>query len=88
MVFLSADWIENFRISHETSNYLCQQLRPVIEKQNTRLHCLLSVEKHCDSIVLNIDLVPAYMIVHEMCKAIVEVLLKLYIIFPEGERIS
>ena len=101
--FSSADWIENFRISHETFNYLCQRLRPVIKKLNTRLCCSLSVEKHVrvtlwylatpmefHSIghLFGIAHCTACVIVHEMCKAIVEVLMKLYVVFAEGERVN
>lgn len=101
--FSPADWIENFRISHETFNYLCQQLRPVIEKLNTRLRCSLSVEKRVGVTLwylatpmefrsiehlFGIARCTACVIVHDTCKAIVEVLMKLYIVFPEGERIS
>ena len=39
------DWMENFRMSRETFQYLCNQLRPVITKQNTRLRRPVSTER-------------------------------------------
>ena len=38
------DWMENFRMSRETYQYLCDQLRPLIKKQSTRLRRPVSTE--------------------------------------------
>ena len=101
--FSAADWIENFRVSQETFTYLCQQLQPAIEKQNTQLRNSLSVEKRVGVTLwylatpmefrsighlFGIARCTACVIVHETCAAIVDVLLKLYIIFPERERVT
>ena len=43
--FKSRDWIENFRMSRDTFHYLCEQLRPHIEKQNTHLRKCISTER-------------------------------------------
>ena len=37
-------WMENFRMSRETFQYLCQQLRLIVEKQNARLRQCVSTE--------------------------------------------
>ena len=99
--FSAADWIENFKISQETFNFLCQQLRPALEKQNTQLRSSLSVEKrlgvtlwylatsmefHSIGHLFGIARCTAGVIVHETCAAIVKVLLKLYIISPKGKE--
>ena len=41
------DWLENFRVSQETFHYLCQQLKPLIEKQSTVMRRPISVERPC-----------------------------------------
>ena len=43
--FTDHDWIENFRVSRETFGYICQQLRPLIMRQNTRFRQAISVEQ-------------------------------------------
>ena len=42
--FACDDWMENFRMSRETFYYLCDKVRPVIEKQNTRMRRCVSTE--------------------------------------------
>ena len=39
------DWMENFRMSRHTFQYLCNQLRSVIQKQDTRMRTSVSVER-------------------------------------------
>ena len=77
-------------------------IRPAIEKQNTQLrnHDSLSVEKRVAVTLwylaefrsighlFGIARCIACVIVHETCAAIVDLLLKLYIIFPEGDRVT
>ena len=41
----SRDWLENFRVSRATFNYLCEQLRPLIEKETTVMRRPVSVER-------------------------------------------
>ena len=100
--FTQSDWIENFRMSHQTFTYLCQQLAPVIEHQNTRMRkaiavkqrvavtlwCLAtSVEYRTIGHLFGIARCTVCQIVHETCLAIVKVLLNKYISFPTGERL-
>ena len=41
----SSDWIENFRMAQETFLYVYNELRPYIEKQDTKLRKAIPVEK-------------------------------------------
>ena len=43
--FIPNDWMENFWISRETSQYLCQKLQHVISHDDTILRKAISVEK-------------------------------------------
>ena len=42
--FSRRDWIENFRMSQETFQYVCEQLKPSIRRSKTRLRGTISVE--------------------------------------------
>ena len=41
--FTATDWLENFRISRETFTYICQKLKPLIQRQDTKLRKAISV---------------------------------------------
>ena len=43
--FSDEQWRANFRMSHTTFRYLCNELRPEIIKQETRFRYAVSVEK-------------------------------------------
>ena len=43
--FSPRDWIENFRLSRGTVDYLCRHLRPYIEYSNTWLRTAISLQK-------------------------------------------
>lgn len=92
-MFLPSDWIENFRMKHETFLYVCDKLRPAIEHQETRFRKTISIEKRV-AITLWCLATPAEYrtvahlfgiarstvcdIVHETCLAIVDILLPIY----------
>ena len=42
--FTDADWLENFRMGKSTFYYLCEKLRPFIERKNTRMRLAICVE--------------------------------------------
>ena len=101
-MFTDADWIENFRLSKTTFSYLCDALRPFIERQNTRLRRAISVEHRVAITLWTLATCTEYrsighlfgvarstvcVIVHDTCKAIVNVLLALYIKFPQGNEL-
>lgn len=100
--FSERDWIENFRVSKNTFNFLCSKLRRHIERQNTHLRRAICVE-HRVAITLwclatcaeyrtighlfGVARCTVCVIVHDTCKAIVKVLLSTYIKFPKGEHL-
>ena len=43
--FTHEEWMENFRVSKETFLYLCNQLRPFIARDDTKLRQAVSTEK-------------------------------------------
>ena len=101
--FGECDWIENFRMSRETFHYLCNQLRPLIQKQNTRMRRSLSTERRV-AITLWVLATPGEyrsvahlfrlarctvcQIVNETCRAIVNKLLRVYIRFPTRDSLN
>ena len=101
--FSQADWRENFRLSHETFNYICDKLKPTIMKQDTRFRRAISVEKRVAITLWVLATTSEYrsvahlfgvarctvcVIVRETCQAIVMVLLPIYICFPTGDRLN
>ena len=101
--FTTTDWMENFRISRETYQYLCQKLQQVISHEDTILRKAISVEKRVAITLWCLATCSEYrtithlfglarstvcVIVHDTCKAIVSVLQKLFITFPNGEQLK
>ena len=101
--FTATDWIENFRISRETFLFICEKLRPHIERQNTRLRRAISVEKRLAITLWCLATCSEYrtighlfgvarctvcVIVHDTCAAIVRVLQSQYITFPVGDDLQ
>ena len=100
--FQDHDWIENFRVSRNTFLYLCNQLKPAIEKQNTYMRQCVSLERRVAITLWVLATTSEYrtvghlfgvarntvsVIVHETCIAIVETLLPVYIQFPSGNGV-
>ena len=100
--FSDKDWYENFRIRRHTFKYLCEKLRPHIEKETTRLRYPISVELRVAvtlwflatstdyrtlSHLFGISKASVCMIVREVCRAIVENLTKQYIKIPNGNEL-
>ena len=97
------DWIENFRMSKEIFEYLCQRLYPIIHRSDTVMRNAISVKKRL-AITLWCLATPAEYrtiahlygvsrssvceIVQETCLAIVKCLLHLYIKFPTGQQLQ
>ena len=95
--FSAHDWMENFRVSRDTFQYLCDQLRPLIRKQDTRMRKCVSTERRV-AITLWVLATPSKYrsvahlfglacctvckIVNETCRAIIQKLLPLYVRFP------
>ena len=100
--FQDHDWIENFRVSRNTFLYLCNQLKPAIEKQNTYMGQCVSLERRVAITLWVLATTSEYrtvghlfgvarntvsVIVHETCITIVETLLPVYIQFPSGNGV-
>ena len=97
------DWMENFGMSRDTFQYLCDQLKPLIQKQDTRTRRSVSTERQV-AITLWVLATPAEYrsvahlfglarctvckIVNETCRAIVQKLLPVYIRFPSGNSLA
>ena len=97
--FNETDWTENFRIRKETFVYICDQLKPVIERQDTQLRKAISVQQrvaitiwclampceyHTIAHLFGVGRSSVCAIVQETCPAILNVLMNKYIIFPTG----
>ena len=97
------DWMENFRMSRKTYQYLCDQLRPLIKKQNTRLRrpvsteCQLAItlwvlatpcEYHSVAHLFGVARCTVCQIVKETYQAIVWKLIPIYINFPTGDELK
>ena len=97
------DWIENFRVSRETFLYLCEQLKPVIQRQDTRfrkaicvqlrvaitLWCLATCgEYRTIGHLFGVARCTVCVIVHDTCAAIIKVLQSKYITFPTGNDLQ
>ena len=101
--FTDQDWMENFRLGRNTFHFLCEQLKPSIQRRNTQLRRAISVEhrvaitlwclatcgEYCTiAHLFGVARCTVCVIVHDTCKAIVDVLLRKYIRFPHGEGLS
>ena len=42
--FSAHDWLENFRMSQATFLYVCNEIRPVVEKEDTVMRSAIPVE--------------------------------------------
>ena len=100
--FTASDWLENFRMNHETFLYLCNQLRPAIVRVNTRFRSAVPVKQQvaitlwCLATPAEYKIIIAHLfgvgrstvceIVHETCNAIVDILLPQYISFPRSDH--
>ena len=90
------------RLSKSTFFHLCDTLRPFIERQNTQLRHAISVEHRVAIMLWTLATCSEYrsighlfgvtrltvcVIVHDTCKAIVDVLLDIYVKFPQGNEL-
>ena len=97
--FKDNDWLENFRLSKVTFMHLCDQLHPYIQCQDTHLRKCISVERRVGITLWCLATYGEYGsighlfvvaratvcgIVHNTCRAIVNVLLIQYIHYPNS----
>ena len=101
--FTNQDWLKNFRMSKATFDYLCNWLKPAIERKDTHLRKAISV-KHRLAITLWTLATPCEyctvghlfgvarstvcVIVQKTCKAIFDVLFSEYVAFPKGRQLE
>ena len=98
--FSASDWHENFRMSKETFDYLCEKLRLQIEKKDTPrrpaipveqrlaicLWCLASsVEYRTVAHLFGVSKASVCLILRDVSKAIVKVLMHQYVQLPKNE---
>ena len=99
--FTSQEWLENFRLSKNTFDYLCTQLTPHLQYQDTHLRKAISVKKRVAITIWTLASSAEYRtvshlfgvgrstvceVVHETCRAIVDHLLPKYICFPSCDQ--
>ena len=98
--FTQFDWIENFRMSHKTFHYLCNELHSTIEKNDTAMRKVIPVEQRVALTLWLLDTNANYqtighlfgvsksavcLVTKEVRAAIVQVLLPKYIKVLSGE---
>ena len=100
--FEGRDWWENFRMSRDTFLYLCEELKPAIERQDSVLRRAIPVQQRVAIALWKLATNSEYrsighlfgvsrssvcLIVKDVCQAIVELLLPKYIQVPTGNRL-
>ena len=98
---LHIEWLENFHLSKNTFDYLCTQLTPHLQYQDTHLQKAISVKKRVAITIWTLASSAEYRtvshlfgigqstvceVVHEICRAIVDHLLPKYIRFPSCDQ--
>ena len=98
--FTETDFIQNFRMSRVTFNYICQPLSTRLSRQDTQFRPPMSLRKHVGVGLYWLATGAAYrmlsnlfciakssvcLIVHEFCKAVHHVLMPDYIKIPQGD---
>ena len=101
--FNDRDWIENFRMQKSTFFYICNLLRPHIQKRDTNMRHAITVEKRVAVTLwrlatnveyrtighlFGISRASVCCIVRHVCENIVHVLMPKYIAWPKGELLK
>ena len=101
--FTAQDWIENFRMSKQPFEYLCQRLSPFLNKRDSvmrraisvqqwvaiTLWCLATPAEYCTiAHLFGVARSTVCEIVHETSLAIVRTLMTTYIKFPTGNQLE
>ena len=99
--FTSQEWLENFRLSKNAFDYLCTQLTPHLQYQDTHLRKAISVKKRVAITIWTLASSAEYRtvshlfgvgrstvceVIHETCQAVVDHLLPKYIRFPSCDQ--
>ena len=96
--FTHQDWLDNFYMSKETFLHICSRLFGVLIRQDKvmccsisaiTLRCLATPAKYLTiSLLFGVAQSSVCEIVHEICNAIVDMLLNEYIKFPTGRDLD
>ena len=101
--FSAHDWLENFRMSQATFLYVCNEIRPVIDKEDTVMRSAIPVEQRVALTLwllatnsdyrtvghlFGVSKPTVCVITKEVCAAIVNVLLPKYIRIPTGDNLK
>ncbi len=101
--FSAHDWLENFRMSQATFLYVCNEIRPVVEKEDTVMRSAIPVEQRVALTLWFLATNSDYrtighlfgvskhtvcVVTKEVCAAIVKVLLPKYIRIPTGDGLK
>ena len=101
--FTPSDWLENFRMSHNTFLYVCSELRSSVEKSDTMMRKALTVELRVALTLWFLSTGSDYrtighlfgvskstvcVVTKQVCRALVETLLPKYIRFPTNENLK
>ena len=101
--FSARQWSENFRMTKDTFMYICNELRPRLTKENTRMRAAITVEKRVAVTLWRVATNSEYrtighlfgvsrssvcLIVQEVCQLIMDVLMPKHIKKPEGNQLK
>ena len=102
-MFMPHDWLENFRMSHATFLYLCNELRSSVKKDDTVMRKAIPIEQRVALTLWFLSTNADYrtighlfgvskaticVVTKQVCSAIVEILLPKYIRFPSGDDLT
>nr|XP_033932532.1 protein ALP1-like [Pseudochaenichthys georgianus] len=100
--FSPQQFMQNFRVSRESFEYICNQLSGVLGRRNTNYRRCLSIKKRVAialwklatggeyrtiSHLFGVGLSTVFLCVQDFCRATMEVLLPLHIKFPDVEKL-
>ncbi|XP_063786738.1 uncharacterized protein LOC134935846 [Pseudophryne corroboree] len=98
--FSNFDWTESFRMTKSTFNYLCDQLRPVIQRMDTNMRRAIPAEvrlamtlwrlgSSCEyrtiERIFGVSRSTICKIVRDVCEAVVSILTPKFISVPQGD---
>ena len=101
--FTPQDWLDNFRMSHQTFLYLCNELRSSIERTDTVMRRAVSVERRVALTLwflatnsdyrtighlFGVSKATVCLVTKDVCVAIINVLLQRYIKMPTGDNLK
>nr|XP_023697245.1 protein ANTAGONIST OF LIKE HETEROCHROMATIN PROTEIN 1-like [Paramormyrops kingsleyae]XP_023697246.1 protein ANTAGONIST OF LIKE HETEROCHROMATIN PROTEIN 1-like [Paramormyrops kingsleyae] len=100
--FDSEQFLQNFRMSRESFDYICRRLRPSLQKRNTNFRLAIPVEKRVGialwklatnseyrsvSHLFGVGIATACHCLQDFCNAVIKVLLPLHIALPNDRKL-